>query len=100
MTAQQIHEIVNAAPKFSAGPATSGTNDPIGKPDITVLSEGRRAPPALPCDDQGPFLSWARWIRETADSKSAPRDYVACALLAATAGLIGNARWARAWDGW
>jgi hypothetical protein len=80
--------------------ASNGTVDPIGQPDITVLNEGRRAPPPLPCDDQGPFLSWARWIRETADSKSAPRDYVACALLSAAAGMIGNTRWARAWDGW
>jgi hypothetical protein len=93
MTAQQIRDIVGSAPKFHADdPTTNGTIDPIGQPDITVLNEGRRAPPVLPCDDQGPFLSWARWIRETADSKSAPRDYVACSLLAAVAGMIGNAR--------
>jgi hypothetical protein len=86
--------------RLKNGATSFGTNDSIGKPDVTVLNEGRRPPPALPCDDQGPFLSWARWIRETADSKSAPRDYVACSLLAATAGLIGNTRWARAWEGW
>jgi hypothetical protein len=68
--------------------------------DKTILSEGKRPPPELPCDDAGPFLSWAQWIRETADCKSAPRDYVACSLLSAVAGMIGNARWARAWGGW
>jgi len=100
MTAAQIQEIIVAAPRFTAAAVAFGTNDTFGRPDITVLNEGRRSAPALPCDDQGPFLSWARWIRETADSKSAPRDYVACALLAAVAGLVGNTRWARAWEGW
>jgi hypothetical protein len=79
-----------------------GNNGMVGteKPDMSILNEGRRDPPELPCDDDGPFLSWASWIREAAESKSTPPDYIATNLLAVAGSMIGTTRWARAWDGW
>lgn len=41
-----------------------------------------------------------RWIAESAESKSAPVDYVAIALLAVAGSLLGNTRWVAPWEGW
>ena len=65
--------------------------------DISLLNDGCIAPPKLALEHFGP---WAAWIESTAECAVAPPDYVAGALLAATAAAIGNARWAGAWDGW
>ncbi len=43
---------------------------------------------------------WAKWITSSAEEASAPPDFVAAALLAATGAAIGNARWASPWPGW
>ena len=43
---------------------------------------------------------WASWIAAAAESKGAPPDYVALALLSVAGALIGNARWANPWEGW
>lgn len=42
----------------------------------------------------------ADWLLRTAESKSAPVDYVAGSLLTAAASLIGNARRISPWEGW
>jgi hypothetical protein len=56
-------------------------------------------PPALPLLDVFP-AGWASWIEAAAESKGAPPDYVALALLSVAGALIGNARWANPWEGW
>lgn len=56
-------------------------------------------PPAIPLEDVL-GARWARWIRQAAQSKAAPPDYVAAALLSVAGALIGNTRWASPWDGW
>jgi hypothetical protein len=43
---------------------------------------------------------WARWIQDAGEAAVAPADYVVAPLLAAASALIGNARWAQAWQGW
>jgi hypothetical protein len=43
---------------------------------------------------------WASWIEAAAESKGAPPDYVALALLSVAGALIGNSRWANPWEGW
>ena len=49
--------------------------------------------PVLPTDDVlGPVL--ARWVKDAAQSKAAPADYVFAALLSVAGALIGNTRWA------
>jgi len=69
-----------------------------GKPDMSVLRLGRRAPPALPLDVFGP--EWERWIVSAAEAAAAPPDYVALPLIAGASALIGHARWAQATPGW
>lgn len=69
------------------------------EPEARFLRPEIPKPPALPLDD---VLGqrWARWIRQAAEAKAAPPDYVAAALLAVSGALIGNTRWASPWDGW
>jgi len=43
---------------------------------------------------------WASWIKDAAESKGAPPDYVALALLSTAGALIGNTRWANPWERW
>lgn len=69
----------------------------FGELDLSLVNDGCIAPPKLALEHFGP---WAAWIESTAECAVAPPDYVAGALLAATAAAIGNARWAGAWDGW
>ena len=55
--------------------------------------------PQLPLYDVlGP--AWARWIKQAAEAKAAPPDYIMLALLAVAGATIGNTRWASPWDGW
>ncbi len=68
------------------------------KPDLSVLSEGRRPAPVLPLKVFGDF--WAEWITRTAKSKNSAPDYVAASLLSTAASVIGNARWVSPWHGW
>ncbi|MEL0439218.1 DUF3987 domain-containing protein [Phycobacter sp. K97] len=68
-------------------------------PSPRLLRALRPAAPALPVD--AVFDSeWARWLRSSAESKSAPVDYVVAGLLAASGTAIGNTRWASPWQGW
>lgn len=67
-------------------------------PDMSVLRLNRRAAPVLDLMVFGPRL--AKWISTTATASACPPDYVAAPLLSIASVLIGNARWALAWDGW
>jgi hypothetical protein len=69
------------------------------EPETRFLRPELPRPPAIPLEDVlGP--RWARWIRQAAESKASPPDYVAAALLSVAGALIGNTRWASPWDGW
>lgn len=46
------------------------------------------------------FGPWSRWLRDAAEVKGAPVDYVAMSLLATASAAIGNARWVTPWEGW
>lgn len=69
------------------------------EPDLRWLRPERLPPPAPPLEA---VLSprWAAWIREAAEAKGAPPDYVMVGTLAACGALIGNSRWAAPWEGW
>src|SRR5216683_6647438 len=58
--------------------------------DASIVNGCRHAAPELPLDGLGD--RWASWVAEQAALKSAPADYVVASLMAAAAGLIGNAR--------
>jgi hypothetical protein len=69
------------------------------EPEIRYLLPERSKPPVIPLEDIcGP--RWARWIRQAAQSKAAPPDYVVVALISVAGALIGNTRWVSPWDGW
>src|SRR6185436_18142728 len=72
----------------------SGSEEPL--PDMSVLRVNRAPPPKLPIEVFGPLASW---LQQAAESKSAPLDYVAAALLSAAAGAIGATVRARAITG-
>ncbi len=81
--------------------ATDEATGPHGEwpePDMSAAHQNRRPPPSLPLDVFGPF--WTDWIGLAAEAGSCPPDYVAGPLLAASAMLIGNARWVSPWRGW
>ena len=67
-----------------------------GQPDPSVLSAGRRAPPAMPSDMFGPV--WPM-LEDFAQGAGAPVDYVAFGYLAAAASLIGGKRWVQPYAG-
>lgn len=67
-------------------------------PDLTLLNEGRRAPPAFNLDWLGPYLS--RWADAQARATCAPTDYVAVSMIALVGGLLGNRRRPLAGSGW
>jgi hypothetical protein len=72
---------------------------PWPEPDQRLLRPDLPPAPSLPLDEVlGPRL--AQWVREAADSKGAPADYVFGAMLAAAGSAIGNARWVSPWQGW
>jgi hypothetical protein len=68
------------------------------EPDLEVLRLNRRAAPDFPM--QVFSGEWGAWIYNTAASACCPVDYVAAPLLSTASALIGNARWALAWQGW
>ena len=78
--------------------ASAGAPAPMGPPEMGFLSRTRLPAPPIPLDSFGPW--WAPWIACTAAGANAPPDYTAAPLLAAASALIGNARWARGWQGW
>ena len=67
-----------------------------GEPDRTII-ESRRKPPEIPLQILG---GWQTWIKATAQSRSAPVDYVAVSLLSLLSSVIENSRRASPWDGW
>ena len=68
-------------------------------PEARFLRPELPKPPVIPLEDVL-GARWAQWIRQAAQSKAAPPDYVAVALLSVAGALIGNTRWASPWDGW
>jgi len=72
---------------------------PWAAPDPRMLRAEVPPAPALPLGDVlGPRL--AAWVRDAAEAKGAPADYVFAALLAVAGATIGNARWVTPWRGW
>lgn len=68
-------------------------------PESRYLKRVLPAPPRLPLEEVfGP--RWSPWIRQAAEGKAAPADYIVGALLSAAGSLIGNARWASPWSSW
>lgn len=69
------------------------------EPDLRYLQDDLSAPPSLPLDE---VVSprWACWLRQAAEAKAAPPDYVFGALLSVAGALIGNTRWVTPWSGW
>jgi Protein of unknown function (DUF3987) len=68
-------------------------------PDLNYyLGRGRSAPPDFPVDVLPEF--WAKWCMAHHKARYTPIDYTACTLLAATAGVILNRRWAQATPEW
>lgn len=70
---------------------------PFAELDLSLLNDGSSAPPRLQLDH---FGAWRPWISATSEAASAPADYVAGALIGATAAVIGNARWASPFPDW
>ena len=69
------------------------------EPDFTLADDYEISPaPRFPLTVFG--SSWGEWIRDHAEAKGCPVDYVAGGLLVATGSLIGNARRGSPWDGW
>lgn len=70
----------------------------LAKPDMGVLRMRVRPAPVFPLKllREG----WAIWVGDAAKAAAAPIDYVALTLLAAASALVGNARWAKATEGW
>jgi len=58
-------------------------------PDLSILDEGRRAPPELPAATFGP--AWGE-LKKLAADKGAPVDYVALGWLTVCASVIGSKR--------
>jgi len=93
-----FNDILRMVSRVSAHP---DFEDPINlwpPPDLTVLRQGRRAPPEFPIELFEGF--WRDWITLAAAGASAPVDYTGCSLLACSATLIGHARWVSPWKGW
>lgn len=81
--------------------AFEGAKPFLPEPDMSLLHPERPAAPNMPAEDFNlVFGDWAHWIRDAAECKNAPLDYVSVPLLAAAGAAIGNARWASPWSGW
>lgn len=81
--------------------AFEGAKPFLPEPDMSLLHPERPAAPDMRTEDFNlVFGGWADWIRDAAECKNAPLDYVSVPLLAAAGAAIGNARWASPWSGW
>ncbi|WP_170766472.1 YfjI family protein [Ruegeria lacuscaerulensis] len=70
-------------------------------PDMNIGQPSRPAPPVMSDEDfEHVFGPWANWIKDAAEVKNAPVDYVMLTLLSVASAAIGNSRWAVPWDGW
>jgi hypothetical protein len=65
-------------------------DDPWAEPDQGLLGNGRRTAPAFPLSALGSRC--AEWVERRAETASAPVDYVAATLLAASGALLANVR--------
>lgn len=73
----------------------------LPSPDLSLLKPERPAAPIMSEEEFATvFGPVAGWISEAAETKNAPREYVAMALVSSASAAIGNARWVRPWDGW
>ncbi|MEX0285097.1 MAG: YfjI family protein [Paracoccaceae bacterium] len=71
------------------------------EPDMTIGNPVRPPAPVMSDEDFAfVFGPWAGWIKDAAETKNAPTDYVAASLLATASAAIGNSRWAVPWEGW
>lgn len=69
------------------------------EPSPRFLRKGLPPAPVLPLERV--FApQWATWVRNAAEAKSAPPDYVMAGLLATVGSAIGNTRWVSPWAGW
>lgn len=84
LQAAQVAPIVPLRPADPEDEPIYSWDDPLS----WVEASETTPPPPLPLDVFGAF--WQDWIQRTADLKGCPADFIACSLLAATAGLIGN----------
>lgn len=68
---------------------------------MSLIKPERPPAPVLSEDDfDRVYGPWASWIKDAADVKNAPVDYVGGALLAAASAVLGNSRWPQPWAGW
>jgi hypothetical protein len=66
-------------------------------PDMSIVRRNRVEIPKFPVDVFGPATEW---VHDTAESKSAPIDYVALGLLTVATAMIGAKRRVSPWKGW
>jgi hypothetical protein len=95
---QQRSEHSRAKSAMTDGNRRSVQFDTTQTPDVSILRLNRRPPPPLPLNVFG--YEWRTWVEDAAKAACCPPDYVAGPLLASASALVGNARWAKAWDGW
>ena len=85
----------------NAGHTVDSKDDakPMPEPEARFLQSENLPAPELPLED---FLApaLARWVRQAADAKGAPPDYVVASVLSVSGSAIGNARWVSPWQGW
>lgn len=71
------------------------------EPDSSIIRPER--PPAPVMSDHefdAVFGPWSDWLRDAAEVKGAPVDFVALALLSTASAIVGNTRWTVPWEGW
>lgn len=96
-TLDDAAEAARRAAEAVKGKAAEAAPWPV--PALDLAAADTLPPPALPLHDVFP-AGWAAWIEAAAESKGAPADYVAVALLSVVGALIGNARWAHPREEW
>ncbi len=67
-------------------------------PDISVIQDKQFSIPEFPVNVFSD--AWKQWIIDSAESKNCPPDFVGVSLITSVAGLLGNSRRARPWNGW
>jgi hypothetical protein len=71
------------------------------QPDISVIRSARPPAPVMAAEEfNAVFGPWAGWLKDAAEVKGAPVDFVALSLLSTASAIIGNTRWAVPWEGW
>jgi hypothetical protein len=82
-----------------AGHSAAGGAAPWPEPETRFLKPILPPAPPPPLDDVL-SLRLAQWVRDSAEAKGAPADYVMGALLSVAGSLLGNSRWVSPWRGW